>query len=74
MVPQNRGGHGIPEAILIQELTNAGFQLERVINHWWLFPDRRHCVGVSKALAWLKRLLVSRSHTTAQSEEKEGAL
>ena len=33
-VPQNRGGHGIPEKVMEQELTTAGLQIEKVIDHW----------------------------------------
>jgi protein-L-isoaspartate O-methyltransferase len=43
-VPQNRGGHGIPKAIVIQELTSTGLRLDSVIDDWWLFPESRYCV------------------------------
>jgi SAM-dependent methyltransferase len=33
-VPKNRGGHGIPQKILISELTAAGFEVEMVSNDW----------------------------------------
>jgi len=33
-VPQNRGGHGIPQKILIDELAAAGFNVETVANDW----------------------------------------
>ncbi|HXT87326.1 MAG TPA: class I SAM-dependent methyltransferase [Verrucomicrobiae bacterium] len=33
-VPANRGGHGIPQQILISELTGAGFKVETVQNDW----------------------------------------
>jgi ubiquinone/menaquinone biosynthesis C-methylase UbiE len=33
-VPQNRGGHGIPKKIAEDELTSAGFRLEKTIAHW----------------------------------------
>jgi ubiquinone/menaquinone biosynthesis C-methylase UbiE len=33
-VPKNRGGHGIPQKILISELTAAGFQVEGIHNDW----------------------------------------
>ena len=33
-VPKNRGGHGIPQQILINELTAAGFRLETTENDW----------------------------------------
>lgn len=40
-VPANRGGHGIPQKILIQELTAAGFVLDKVFNDW---PEDDYCV------------------------------
>jgi ubiquinone/menaquinone biosynthesis C-methylase UbiE len=33
-VPKNRGGHGVPQKILIQEVTAAGFQVTGVYNDW----------------------------------------
>jgi ubiquinone/menaquinone biosynthesis C-methylase UbiE len=33
-VPKNRGGHGIPEKIVVEELTNAGLQVEKLIDDW----------------------------------------
>jgi SAM-dependent methyltransferase len=33
-VPKNRGGHGIPQKILISELTAAGFEVEAITNEW----------------------------------------
>jgi ubiquinone/menaquinone biosynthesis C-methylase UbiE len=33
-VPANRGGHGIPQKIMVDELTAAGFRVERIIDHW----------------------------------------
>ena len=33
-VPKNRGGHGIPEQIVVDELTSAGLQVEKVISDW----------------------------------------
>jgi ubiquinone/menaquinone biosynthesis C-methylase UbiE len=44
-VPKNRGGHGIPQKILIEELKAAGFQLEKVVNDW---PDDDYCVLLVK--------------------------
>jgi ubiquinone/menaquinone biosynthesis C-methylase UbiE len=35
-VPANRGGHGIPEKIAVQELTSAGFNVTKTVNDW---PD-----------------------------------
>ena len=36
-VPANRGGHGIPRAIIIDELAAADFLVERIVTPW---PDR----------------------------------
>lgn len=33
-IPENRGGHGIPEKVMEQELTAAGLQVEKVIDDW----------------------------------------
>ena len=33
-VPANRGGHGIPQKIMVDELTAAGFRVEKTIDHW----------------------------------------
>jgi ubiquinone/menaquinone biosynthesis C-methylase UbiE len=33
-VPANRGGHGIPKKIMVDELTAAGFRMEKTIDHW----------------------------------------
>jgi len=33
-VPENRGGHGIPKKLMIQELTGAALRVEKVIDHW----------------------------------------
>ena len=33
-VPKNRGGHGIPQNVVVEELTSAGLQLEKVISDW----------------------------------------
>ena len=40
-VPANRGGHGIPERIVIEELTAAGLQLEKKVEDW---PEDSYCV------------------------------
>jgi len=40
-VPSNRGGHGIPKKVLIEELTAAGLQVEKVVDDW---PERSYCV------------------------------
>jgi SAM-dependent methyltransferase len=44
-VPANRGGHGIPQSVLIEELTGAGLKLSRVAADW---PGRRYCVLFQK--------------------------
>ena len=33
-VPKNRGGHGIPEKVMEQELIAAGLQVDKVIDDW----------------------------------------
>ena len=33
-VPDDRGGHGVPSEVVVQELTAAGFTLERQIGDW----------------------------------------
>ena len=43
-VPGNRGGHGMPIGILVEEMTAAGFRLERSISDWWSFPEQRYCL------------------------------
>ena len=40
-VPSNRGGHGIPKKILLEELTAAGFRLDKTFDDW---PDDGYCV------------------------------
>jgi ubiquinone/menaquinone biosynthesis C-methylase UbiE len=40
-VPSNRGGHGIPQKVVIEELTAAGLQVENVVNDW---PENSYCV------------------------------
>ncbi len=40
-VPANRGGHGIPQKILIEEMTTAGFTVDKVANDW---PEDSYCV------------------------------
>ncbi|HET9743343.1 MAG TPA: class I SAM-dependent methyltransferase [Terriglobales bacterium] len=52
-VPKNREGHGIPQAVLVNELRAAGFEVEHVENDWFS-PDRYHdhrmyCVVFRKA-------------------------
>lgn len=40
-VPANRGGHGIPQKVVIEELTAAGLQMEKVVDDW---PENDYCV------------------------------
>ena len=40
-VPSNRGGHGIPKKILVEELTAAGFKLDKSFDDW---PEDGYCV------------------------------
>lgn len=40
-VPANRVGHGIPQKVVIEELTASGLQLEKVVNDW---PEDDYCV------------------------------
>src|SRR6266478_7198128 len=40
-VPANRGGHGIPQKVLIDELTSAGLLLAKTVNDW---PEGDYCV------------------------------
>ncbi len=45
-VPSNRGGHGIPKKILLEELTAAGFVVQESFDDW---PDDDYCVIFRKA-------------------------
>lgn len=40
-VPANRGGHGIPQKVAIDELVGAGFRLEKTVNDW---PGDDYCL------------------------------
>jgi ubiquinone/menaquinone biosynthesis C-methylase UbiE len=40
-VPANRGGHGIPQKVAIEELTSAGLQLLKAVNDW---PADDYCI------------------------------
>ncbi len=40
-VSSNRGGHGIPQKIVIEELSAAGLQVEKILNDW---PEDSYCV------------------------------
>jgi ubiquinone/menaquinone biosynthesis C-methylase UbiE len=44
-VPSNRGGHGIPKKILVEELTAAGFKVEKSFDDW---PEDGYCVLFQK--------------------------
>jgi ubiquinone/menaquinone biosynthesis C-methylase UbiE len=39
-VPQNRGGHGMPQKLLVEELTSAGFQVVKSVDDW---PNHGYC-------------------------------
>jgi len=40
-VPSNRGGHGIPQKIVVEELTAAGLKVEKIVGDW---PENDYCV------------------------------
>jgi ubiquinone/menaquinone biosynthesis C-methylase UbiE len=40
-VPSNRGGHGIPQKIVIEELSAAGLKVEKIVEDW---PEDDYCV------------------------------
>jgi len=40
-VPSNRGGHGIPQKIVIEELIAAGLKVEKIVEDW---PEGDYCV------------------------------
>lgn len=40
-VPENRGGHGVPQKLVIEELTAAGFELASRPDHW---PNGDYCL------------------------------
>lgn len=44
-VPENRGGHGVPEKIMIEEVTAAGFQVVKSFENW---PVQHYCVVFRK--------------------------
>lgn len=47
-IPENRGGHGIPPAILVEELEQVGFERVRVIDNW---PGNKYCLLFQKPIA-----------------------
>ena len=44
-VPSNRGGHGIAQKLVIEELSAAGLEVEKIVNDW---PDDSYCVLLVK--------------------------
>jgi hypothetical protein len=44
-VPQNRGGHGMPQKLLVEELTSAGFQVVKTVYDW---PNHDYCAVFRK--------------------------
>ena len=47
-VPANRGGHGVPKHLVIDELTAAGFKLTKTVN-WPVSRDIEHfCMVFAK--------------------------
>ena len=46
-VPENRGGHGVPQRILIEEATRAGFLFDRAIDTWGHWP-KSYCIVFRK--------------------------
>ncbi|HKN74967.1 MAG TPA: methyltransferase domain-containing protein [Candidatus Acidoferrum sp.] len=44
-VPKDREDHGVQQKILIDELTKAGFQLEKIVDDW---PTMDYCVLFAK--------------------------
>ncbi|MGH7248454.1 MAG: class I SAM-dependent methyltransferase, partial [Pseudomonadota bacterium] len=48
-IPSNRGGHGIPEQILENEVTGAGFRIVHAYDHWGnSFMFSNYCVVFQK--------------------------
>jgi len=45
-VSTNRGGHGIPEKILVEELKAAGLRIKKVVDDW---PEESYCVVAKRA-------------------------
>ena len=45
-VPANRGGHGIPQKILIEEVSTAGLHVEKILDDW---PEDSYFVIFRKA-------------------------
>ena len=48
-VPKNRGGHGMPRKLLVEELTSAGFQVVKIVADWPnTREDRGYCAVFRK--------------------------
>jgi ubiquinone/menaquinone biosynthesis C-methylase UbiE len=47
-VPKNRGGHGIPQKIMIDELSAAGLKVEKIIDEW---SGHDYCVIFAKPIS-----------------------
>jgi ubiquinone/menaquinone biosynthesis C-methylase UbiE len=43
--PSNRGGHGIRQKIVVDELTAAGLYVEKIVNDW---PEDSYCILFAK--------------------------
>ena len=52
-VPNNRGGHGIPQRVLIDELGREDFDMKAIISDW---PGGRYCVLFRKPTQILSQL------------------
>ncbi len=50
-VPENRGGHGMPKALLREELERAGFVLDQEIDPWWTGSRPRYGMIARKPAA-----------------------
>jgi ubiquinone/menaquinone biosynthesis C-methylase UbiE len=47
-VPKNRGGHGVPQKIMIDELTTTGLKVEKIIDGW---QGQDYCVIFIKPIS-----------------------
>jgi ubiquinone/menaquinone biosynthesis C-methylase UbiE len=51
-IPANRGGHGVPPAIVTEELSAAGFKLEQTVDPWpGIAPFSNYCLLFRKPTA-----------------------
>ncbi len=48
-VPQNRGGHGMPQKLLVEELTSVSFQAVKTVDDW---PNHSYCAVFRKPKPW----------------------